>query len=424
MAISPDRILRGCEALAFLKDKFMVNSFIGRWYEICDGAGGCCIEPIMKEWLMKLWQTYGNILSEQQPDKLRKLSESIWRNSQTSLKFDGDTTALEWARLATGHNLRWVVVGLIASTIGLLATTLDASDERLKSHKITRQALVKKMANIVESCLGFCRENDVIDDMYIWLLLEYSGLLQAIKGDIHYTTYQATGETNNAVISMGLHQGSKPSATVPFFLAELRNRFSTATYAMEIGHATFLGRPPRLSYRYFNLVAPLDLTDHQICLEGPELAAALAELGEDGFNTVGRVTRATWFRTFLGMYPRREDILDLALGDYTREEVLQRAEVIERKIEEHWRSLPPFMVKFRTEFIDFKKLKPLDLLYRSALRQGARANDLLFQRVLIRKSMLTLLFFLSSLIHSSPSFGHRPTLSYPNLIKKVMMALH
>ncbi len=107
------------------------------------------------------------------------------------------------------------------------------------------------------------------------------------------------------------------------------------------------------------------------------------------------------------MYPRREDILDLALGDYTREEVLQRAEVIERKIEEHWRSLPPFMIKFRTEFIDFRKLKPLDLLYRSALRQGARANDLLFQRVLIRKSVFTLP--LSLLPHSrlSLSSGHR-----------------
>ncbi len=54
----------------------------------------------------------------------------------------------------------------------------------------------------------------------------------------------------------------------------------------------------------------------------------------------------------------REDIVDLALGEYTREEgVLERAAIIRRKQEEHWRSLPAFMAGTKDEDVDFRKLE-------------------------------------------------------------------
>lgn len=386
MTVSEERIARGCQVLAFLKDKPMINRFVSRWYEICEGAGGVCLELIMKEWLMKLGIHHGEVLTSQEPEKIRRLCELIWRNTQTPLVFSRKTTALEWAHLSTGQNLRWEVIGLIAAVVGLCASCLDPSDRFLSYHKVTRYSISKKMREISRTCLSFCRDCEAIDDMFIWLLLEDEWLTSAIKGDRNYATYRASGETNNAVLTMGLHQGVKASDNIPFFLAQLRKRAFMEAYSVEVSMATFLGRPPRLSHRYCKIDPPLDLTDHQLILEGPELDAALAGLDKNGYNLAGRLNRITCMRTYLGLAPRREDILDLALGDYTPEEILQRAAVIQRKSEEHWASLPPFMARTRDSAFDFSKTKPLETLYSSAVRQGSRANELLLQRVLMRRA--------------------------------------
>lgn len=86
---------------------------------------------------------------------------------------------------------------------------------------------------------------------------------------------------------MGLHQGIKSNEKVPFFLTELRKRTFVAAYCGEIGLATTLGRPPRLSYRYCNLDPPLDLNEAELIQTGAELAATLASLDDNGYNTSG-----------------------------------------------------------------------------------------------------------------------------------------
>lgn len=80
---------------------------------------------------------------------------------------------------------------------------------------------------------------------------------------------------------------------------------------------------------------------------------------------------------------RREDVLDLALGHYTRDEVLARAKVIQEKHDAHWSSLPPFLSKRSTEPFDFtdpNMAKPLHALQIMVLRNGRRSNELLLQR--------------------------------------------
>lgn len=89
---------------------------------------------------------------------------------------------------------------------------------------------------------------------------------------------------------------------------------------------------------------------------------------------------------------RREDVVDLALNHYTREEILARAKVIQEKHEADWSSLPPFLAKPFVEpvdFADWKHLRPLQALQVIALRNGRRANELLLQSVLIRKAGAT-----------------------------------
>ncbi|KAI1407346.1 hypothetical protein F5Y13DRAFT_206383 [Hypoxylon sp. FL1857] len=384
--LSHDRITQGCKVLSFLRDNSMLIRLVSRWYEICEDEGCICIEPIMKEWLWGLWPHHGDVLRDQNPEKIRRLCELVWRNTQTPVSFDANTTAAQWARSSTGPNLRWEVVGLIAAIAGQCASTPEPSNRYSRTHKFAHPSFPRQMLEISEACLSYCRECETLGDMFAWLLMENYCLAAKIKGETSHSSYTQSGEVVTAVIAMGLHQGVKAEDRLPFFLSEIRKRLFAQTYSAEIGTATFLGRPPRLSHRYCNFQPPLDLSVSELVLTGDELALALASLDDQGFNTAGRIHRVTWVKTWLGFAPQREDILDLAIGQYTREEILLRAESIERKSEQHLEGLPSFIKNIREGPLETEGRTPTEIMFMIVIRQAFRANDLLLQRVLIRKA--------------------------------------
>jgi hypothetical protein len=182
-----------------------------------------------------------------------------------------------------------------------------------------------------------------------------------------------------------LHQPIQDDARTPFFLAQIRKRGFIQTYGADVSIASFLGRPPRLSYRHCALDLPLDLSDHEVVMEGPQLQAVIASLDENGWNRQEKLTRTTWARAWLGFAPRREDILDLSLGSYTKEDVLRRASEIRELSEQQWARLPKWLENAR-HLPSVVHNSPLETLYKNIIRQGYLANELLLQRVLIRKA--------------------------------------
>jgi hypothetical protein len=183
ISIPNDKIARGCQVLALLKDRFLINRFIDRWFELTGGCGVIVIQPIMKGWVETMWRDHGAVLKEQNPEKIRNLCERIWQNTQAPLIFDGTTSAKQWIGLGTGHNLRWEVPGLICAIVGLSARTLMDSDSLFREHSTSRAALTKRMSEAANTCISFCRECEAVDDMFIWLLLETEPLTSAIKGE-------------------------------------------------------------------------------------------------------------------------------------------------------------------------------------------------------------------------------------------------
>ncbi|KAI6085201.1 hypothetical protein F4821DRAFT_154404 [Hypoxylon rubiginosum] len=387
--LSHDKIVQGCKILSFLKDKPSILRYVSRWYEICEDEGCICIEPIMKEWLWGLGINHGDVLRDQNPEKIRRLVELLWRNTQTSIIFDEKTTVTQWAKLATGPNIRWEVIGLIAAIVGQCASTPEPSDRFAKKHNLAHPSFPRQMSEIAEACLAFTRECEVLGDMYIWLLMENYCLTGMVKGESSHATYTQGGDIIASAVAMGLHQGVKTEDRLPFFLSQVRRRLFAQTYSAEIGIATFLGRPPRISYRYCNLQPPLDISVAQMILEEDELALALAGLDENGFNTAGKIQRVTWTKTWLGCAPEREAILDLALGQYTRDEIVRLAGDIQRRSKQYWDGLPAFIKRVRDGPLDVEGRTPNEILYMTVMRQAFRANDLLLQRVLIRKAGAT-----------------------------------
>ncbi|CAN8101907.1 unnamed protein product [Discula destructiva] len=400
--ITNSRITQGCQILAFFAKQRMIERFISKYHEICDDDHGVMLAFVMKTWLQQLYHCHsstltsttkqdsrGMMLTNPDPARIRKLSERIWQNTLTPVEFDGTTSLREWSRLGSGDGLRWEVLGLIASSIGLVVMELPTSDPIFEETKVSRSCVLGRMQEIAEKCLIFCRHCEVLDDPFIWLLLQYSCFIQVVKGDRHYASYRASGEACSAVIAMGLHQANRPTEKVPFFLAELRKRAFLGAYYGEISLATCLGRPPRLSYRYCTIDPPLDLTQDQLVLTGDKLEAALAALDEDGYNRSGTFQSNTFVRAWANFVLRREDVVDLALGSYSCEEVITRAKIIQEKTQRHIASLPVWLQRLYTEpleFIERQNLKTLQLVRVGALRTGSQAIEILLQRVLIRKT--------------------------------------
>ncbi|KAI1852732.1 hypothetical protein JX265_003220 [Neoarthrinium moseri] len=384
-SIDKDRVAQGAQILTFMSNRRMINAFVSLWFEITDGSGLVSAEPVVKAWMRKLWLCHGDVLEKQDPEELLQLSGLLWRNTQTTISISGSTTATEWTDLAAGQNIRWEVIGIIAAIVGMCGAYGETNHPLFKEHGVTRLTLPKQAHRVAETCLDFCRECDVIDDLFLFLIVETMGLTSDIRGDNSYSTYCLVGEVVSAVVSLGYHQKIEANERVPFFLSELRKRARSCAYFSETSVSSFLGRPPRASNRYWHLDPPLDLTDNQLVLDKTEMESAIAALDKDGFNKVGNVTRSTFTRTWSGFAQRREDILDLALGSYSRGEIIDRAEVIQQKTEEHWKRLPEFLQKIRYDRLD-STLKHMKLLYMTILCQASRANELLLQRVLIRKT--------------------------------------
>ena len=115
-----------------------------------------------------------------------------------------------------------------------------------------------------------------------------------------------------------------------------------SVYGRDKQVAAFLGRPPRLSYRYCKMEMPLDLSDAQVCMEGAELEAALATLDADGWSAMGDLKRVTWLRVWFGEARIREEILEVALGS-DDENVDQRSVEIWQKLDALNASFPAIM---------------------------------------------------------------------------------
>ncbi|KAH8652093.1 hypothetical protein BX600DRAFT_88243 [Xylariales sp. PMI_506] len=383
--VGDDLIAQGCRVLELLNSRRVVRAIVDRWYELLEGNGNVFLRSMVLPLLDNFWHCYGDVLERQEPKGIRQLCEQIWHNTQKPVVIDGNTSAMEWVEQMTGYNARWSLVGFMAALIGGCAVTVDPLDPIFRDHNITRKIFPKQMSEVSQACLRFSRECYSMDDIFVWHVARNACLTSALRGDDNFDAYQETGDFISAVISMGLHQELKANDRVPFFLSEIRKRLRSAAYCTEVSVASFLGRPPRTTHRHWDLSPPLDLLEQHLMLDREKLNPILAGLDRHGYRTEGPIMPITWKRAWLGLAPRREDILDLALSKYSREEVLQRAEMIRRQSKEHIETMPPAIRETIHGELP-NTTSPTLLLYISVLRNGSRSNDMLLERVLMRKA--------------------------------------
>lgn len=191
----------------------------------------------------------------------------------------------------------------------------------------------------------------------------------------------------NACVAMGLHGEIKVDSKTPFFLAQLRQRTLAQAYGSDTSLATFLGRPPRLSYRFCMLEAPLDIDDSALFLEGDDWKEVLKQLDENGWNISGRIGRPTWQKAYIDIAKNREDILEMALTRLPADELLRRADGIRQRADQQFAKFPKFIQQeWETPWYEQRPGPALRTLFILSFRLGYLSNDLLLQRILVKSA--------------------------------------
>lgn len=346
LPIPPEMIHRGALILTLFKDITLFEIFLTRFFEVGDGI--TLMRPIYRVWMSGLEQ-FSTILSQyghENIEGLYGLSELIWRNTRKSIAMNGTTSALEWAALQTGQNLRWETLGALCSAVGLITVDLSEYDSAFRSATARgiakdRRTMTETMKNAMEETLAFCKYCDSITDVYVCILYESVLLLESLRGDAHSGSWMRMGETIDTSILCGLHGEKKADETTPFYVAELRTRLFDQIFGHDKSISTFLGRPPRLGHRYCVLQLPLDLSDEELCLQGDELQRAISRLN-DGYNVDNKFNRSTWRRVRAAHIKTREDILEIVLGTST-EDIAGKAQKIRERIQQINGSMPDFV---------------------------------------------------------------------------------
>jgi hypothetical protein len=109
-------------------------------------------------------------------------------------------------------------------------------------------------------------------------------------------TWQRLGEFATNIFELGVHRDTTSSTALPLFILESRRRLFAAAYQFDKGIATFLGRPPQISWRHSDCCLPLDIGDHVLTGDPEILDAAQTSLDPQGWNMGKAYQRATWIR--------------------------------------------------------------------------------------------------------------------------------
>ncbi|KKY19576.1 putative c6 transcription [Diplodia seriata] len=168
--ISPEHVQKGVEILSLLKDIPIFERYIQRWYTVTQGL--ITIEPIIKQWMASLWSEYAEVLQDQNLEQLKRLSEHVWLNTDQKLRSESVKTSREWIELSTAKNIRWEVVGIILCLVGVVATTMPEWDPLLAFNRRykSKRSLIVAMYRASDTCLKFCEETCIPNDIGMWLM--------------------------------------------------------------------------------------------------------------------------------------------------------------------------------------------------------------------------------------------------------------
>lgn len=397
--ITDAMIQRGAAVLYHLQSMQTQLDEYHAWMHVSEGY--LLFRRAYQIFVAELWQYVRTGLNDiPQGQRLQHLSKRVWKNTFKPMKASSDSTIEDWARQATGENLRWETVGLLFSAVGLRASgAVYAENQSLHdaAQPIGRVDRAKVILKLVDECIELCRRCGSCSDLFACLMYERSPLVEWVRGDVSAEAWTRFSDVCNVAVELGLHREKRVDARTPFFLCELRIRLFGAIYVHDKYVSTYLGRPPHISYRHCVIQLPTDLCDDDVCSEQTELLNTLANLN-GGYASTGQLGRATLRRATTAHFIIREEILEIVLGN-PQDDVSERIDQIRDKISRSTEEMPPFMRLDPEQLLDKvwsgrpieipgRKVtwQPLDVILVVTSHCNLRYTNFLLERALVRRS--------------------------------------
>lgn len=170
----PEELVRkGANVLFHLQDLKVLDGLLQRWLSL--GGGYVIFAPIYRVWMQEITGYLGPVLEQAtSPGELLNTSLLIWRNTRMPIEINGAITARDWARRTAGHYLRWEVIGLLCSAVGIVSGSLSNRDTVFVSREGStkdRPILVRLMLDLVDRCVDFCKVCSTHNDLHACLLV-------------------------------------------------------------------------------------------------------------------------------------------------------------------------------------------------------------------------------------------------------------
>jgi hypothetical protein len=297
-----------------------LGDVVSSWYQSFGSMWPC--GPLVRA----CWTVVHGVLVQSLQDECNPVDLSL----QSRIMFSKTSQPQRWPHSpANGaleqtfamNGIRWDVVGiyfaLVGNVIGEDAGAIDFTHEKWgPSQKAARERMLQ--ASI--QCYAICERVGQLNDLTVPLLLNTTMLATWCYGDDSYQAWRLMGDLASVVSAIGHHRDAHDGQTVPIYLHELRKRAMEMCHELDKGLATFVGRPPRLYRRHYDLGAPLDLSEEVLFGTTADLQSAIEELDGEGWNTKGLVYPTSRLRVQYKLITVREEALELVMS-YNAEDV-------------------------------------------------------------------------------------------------------
>lgn len=386
------------EVMRRLQDTDRLGRLLDRWFSV--RAGYLIYHPVYCIWLNDMQKTFRD-MSRSAPDRehLWHLCNMVDRNTQSRFSSTGPPTPRDWAHQSSGPDLRWETLGLLFSSVGLMAGSFSQWDTVFRTNDAeNRWDLANTMLRMVNECIGFCRDIGCCNDLLACLLFESTLLLERVQGCSHPAAWLRMGEACDMVVMLGFHRQKRVDSATPSYLCELRIRLIQQIYCHDKFLSTYLGRPPRLSYRYCATQLAHDVSDDDICSDTPESGTKLSQLKEVTGGAAPH-SRSFWRNLWTPHAIIMEDILEISL-DVSGEDIDVRVARVRAKINEAYGEMPAFLqidpidtLQKRRQFTSDWELdgsvswRPLDLLCALGHHCGLRHTNFMLERAIVNRSI-------------------------------------
>ncbi|EED23993.1 FAD dependent oxidoreductase superfamily [Talaromyces stipitatus ATCC 10500] len=280
------------------------------------------LSPTMiQQCLEQVWREYRNCLGVHRTrESVSKMANDLFLNDKklhpiSSENSDASFDRAGWVNWFSGTYLRWEMIGILFSWAGIAFKHKPEWDSVFKlPEQQTRNcnAAADKMRECANACVRLCEYRFEVSDIMVICMKNSSKLQSLIINDESDRIRVDFGTVGSAFITAGLHRLPSLDKVTPF--SQYRACIASSMYYLDKCESLFNARPPMLSRRYCQYPLPLDLCEEDLYGGREKLAAALARLDSNGWNTDGRIYTTTWLRALSMLSPIREGILELSLS--------------------------------------------------------------------------------------------------------------